>query len=265
MQQYPARSWFKAAGHKQLDFGFHFGVGCAAPVSDRYPLAPVIAAWICFAHFRGLVHRKKQSPCTIKGTVKITAKSAVTSRIRSPRCRSSYHRLYLPTTLGSPYYLSFFVQYNLHSSILGDQTMLHLRVYEEANRAIQEHKWIESEKAGRDLGVDAEQDWIGHYWRTFCRSRLVQHLRGEVFFDEFDTECFGIFSGRFEDVPGLLNVVLERIKEGAENLDLLRWACQEHVPHNPLLDVLKAADINGHRLPPPLMSKLCFQNNKEAV
>jgi len=130
--------------------------------------------------------------------------------------------------------------------------MLHLRVYEEANRAIQEHKWTESEKAGWDLGVDAEQDWIEHYWHTFCRSRFVQHLRGEVFFDEFDRECFGVFSGRFEEMAGLLNLVLERIKEGAENLDLLRWGCQARVPHNQLVEVLTVADINGHRLLPPL-------------
>jgi len=131
--------------------------------------------------------------------------------------------------------------------------MAHLRVYEEAERAIREHKWIESEKAGRDLGADAERDWVENYWRTFCRSRLVQHLRGEVFFDEFDNKCFGVFSERLEEVAELLNVVLERIKEGAENLDLLRWGCQEHVPHNQLLKVLIAANINGHRLLPPLM------------
>jgi len=131
--------------------------------------------------------------------------------------------------------------------------MLHLRVYEEAKKAIQEHRWVESEKAGRDLGADAEQDWIEHYWRTFCRSRYVRHLRGEVFFDEFDTDCFGILSVDFGEVAGLLNAVLERIKEGAENLDLIRWGYQEHVPVNQLLQVLKAADINGHRLLPPLM------------
>jgi hypothetical protein len=131
--------------------------------------------------------------------------------------------------------------------------MPHLRVYEEADKAIREHKWIESEKAGRDLGVNATRDWIDSYWRTFYRSRLVQHLRGEAFFDEFDTECFGILSERFEEVAGMLNMVLERIKEGAENLDLLRWGCQEHLPGNLLLQVLIAANLNGHRLLPPLM------------
>jgi len=131
--------------------------------------------------------------------------------------------------------------------------MPHLRVYEEAEKAIQEYKWIESERAGHDLGVDAKRDWVANYWRTFYRSRLVQHLRGEALFEEFGTECFGILLRRFGDVTGLLNVVLERIQEGAENLDLLRWGFQEHLPQNQLLEVLIAADINGHRLRPPLM------------
>jgi hypothetical protein len=131
--------------------------------------------------------------------------------------------------------------------------MPHLRVYEEADRAIQEHKWIESEKAGRDLGADARKDWIEHYWCPFYRSRLVQHLRGEAFFDEFDTKCFGIVPGRLGEAAGLLNFVLERIKDGAENLDLFRWGCEQQVPSNELLQVLIAADINGNRLLPPLM------------
>jgi transposase len=53
-QQYLARSWFKAARRKQLDFGFHFGGGCAEPVSDRYPLTPVIAACFGLHMFRWL-------------------------------------------------------------------------------------------------------------------------------------------------------------------------------------------------------------------
>lgn len=130
--------------------------------------------------------------------------------------------------------------------------MPHLRVYEEAERAIQEYKWIESEKAGRDLGIDAERDWVESYWRSFCRCLLVQHLRGEAFCEEFGAECFGVFSERFGGLKGLLNVVLERIQKGAENLDLLRWGCQERMPQNQLLQVLTAANINGHRLLPPL-------------
>lgn len=146
----------------------------------------------------------------------------------------------------------FLLNYSSPNRILGGETMPHLRVYEQAERAIQEYKWIESEKAGRDLGVDAERDWIESHWSTFCRSRLVQHLRGEAFFEEFGAECFGVVSGRFVELKGLLNAVLERVQDGAENLDLLRWGCQQHLPQEQLLQVLIAADINGHRLRPPL-------------
>ncbi|MEJ5347993.1 MAG: hypothetical protein WHS46_04810 [Desulfosoma sp.] len=34
---------------------------------------------------------------------------------------------------------------------------------------IQKHKWIESEKAGRDLGQDAVFDWIEQYAEDFRR------------------------------------------------------------------------------------------------
>ena len=35
-------------------------------------------------------------------------------------------------------------------------------------REIERHKWIESEKAGRDLGMDAVIDWIMKYADSFC-------------------------------------------------------------------------------------------------
>lgn len=130
--------------------------------------------------------------------------------------------------------------------------MLHLRVYEEAEKAIQDHKWLESEKAGRDLGVDVEREWISTHWRTYCCSRLVQHMRGDAFFDEYGAESFGIFSQSCDEPLALLDAVLEKIQQGAENLDLLCWGHQKHLPTNHLLNVLIAADINGHRLQPPL-------------
>jgi len=36
------------------------------------------------------------------------------------------------------------------------------------SREIERHKWIESEKAGRDLGMDAVIDWIVKYADAFC-------------------------------------------------------------------------------------------------
>jgi hypothetical protein len=35
------------------------------------------------------------------------------------------------------------------------------------SREIERHKWIESEKAGKDLGMDAAIDWILKYAAAF--------------------------------------------------------------------------------------------------
>lgn len=40
---------------------------------------------------------------------------------------------------------------------------------------IERHKWIESEKAGRDLGVEAVIDWIMRYADTFSDQYQQQH------------------------------------------------------------------------------------------
>jgi hypothetical protein len=45
-------------------------------------------------------------------------------------------------------------------------------------REIERHKWIESEKAGRDLGVDAMIDWIVKYADAFSE-HFPQKLRSE--------------------------------------------------------------------------------------
>jgi len=40
------------------------------------------------------------------------------------------------------------------------------------SREIERHKWIESEKAGRDLGVEAVIDWIIRYAAVFSDNYL---------------------------------------------------------------------------------------------
>ena len=40
---------------------------------------------------------------------------------------------------------------------------------------IQKHKWIESEKAGRDLGSSAIQDWIKKYAKQFRDEYKKKH------------------------------------------------------------------------------------------
>jgi len=130
--------------------------------------------------------------------------------------------------------------------------MVHLKVYQEARKAIQEHKWLESEKAGRDLGVEAERAWTESNWLRFYRARFVQHLRGKTFFEEFGPECFALVPNRLSALSDLLDAILDRVQDGAENLDLICWARKQHLPREQVLEILAALDINSRRLPPPV-------------
>jgi hypothetical protein len=46
---------------------------------------------------------------------------------------------------------------------------------ESQRREIEKHKWIESEKAGRDLGMDAAIDWIMKYADAFSDQFVREH------------------------------------------------------------------------------------------
>lgn len=129
--------------------------------------------------------------------------------------------------------------------------MNYLNLYEEAQRAIWNHKWLESEKAGRDLGVEVEKEWIQTYWHRYCRFQFAQHIRGLVFIEEFGKEYFDLGLGHLADFPHLFENILEMVQEGSENLDLIRWAMAEGHCIDQVLSVLVAIDINRHRLLPP--------------
>ncbi len=47
------------------------------------------------------------------------------------------------------------------------------------SREIERHKWIESEKAGKDLGMDAVIDWILRYADLFS-DQFGQEIRTQV-------------------------------------------------------------------------------------
>lgn len=125
------------------------------------------------------------------------------------------------------------------------------RLYEEAAKAIQEHKWLQSERAGRDLGSEAVRDWTRRHWPRFYRRRFVQHLRGEAFFEEFGAECYRLVLGGIAVSREVLETVLDKVQEGAENLELICWARHQHLPRDQVLEILKVLNINSRRLPPP--------------
>ncbi len=111
----------------------------------------------------------------------------------------------------------------------------------------QQYKWIESEKAGRDLGEVAIRRWIGEHWRGFLRHRWLEHLQGKTFWIELDPGDFGLLRTTFQASP-LIDPIIDHFKRGGENLGIILWALHNDLPMNEVLEVLLAVDVNSHRI-----------------
>ena len=121
-------------------------------------------------------------------------------------------------------------------------------VYIDGEQEALRYKWIESEKAGRDLGESAIRRWVQNHWWGYLRARWLEHLQGRRFWVELDRGDFGLLQRKFHDNTLLLDRILDRLKAGQENLDIILWAQLWGVPIEPVLQILEALDINSRRL-----------------
>jgi hypothetical protein len=121
-------------------------------------------------------------------------------------------------------------------------------VYTESEQEALKFKWIESEKAGKDLGEDAIRRWVKQHWWGYLRARWLEHLQGRCFWVELDRGDFGLLQREFHDNTLLLDRILDRLKSGQENLDIILWALNWGLPITPVLQILEALDINSRRL-----------------
>jgi hypothetical protein len=121
-------------------------------------------------------------------------------------------------------------------------------IYEDCEREAACFKWIESEKAGRDLGEVAVRTWVKQHWGGFLRARWLEHLQGKRFWIELDRDDFGLLTHRFQDKALLLDRILDRLKSGHENLHIILWAIDWNLPMADVLEILTALDINSRRL-----------------
>ena len=121
-------------------------------------------------------------------------------------------------------------------------------VYDVCEREADQFKWIESEKAGCDLGEEAIRRWVRHHWCGFLRARWLEHLQGRRYWIELDRGDFGLLLREFHDSALLLDRILDRLKAGQENLQIILWAIEWNIPIESVLQILKALDINSRRL-----------------
>jgi hypothetical protein len=121
-------------------------------------------------------------------------------------------------------------------------------VYTESEQEALRYKWIESEKAGHDLGEAAIRKWVKDHWWGYLRARWLEHLQGRRFWMELDRGDFGLLQREFHHNTLLLDRILDRLKAGQENLDIICWAQDWGIATDPVVAILEALDINSRRL-----------------
>ena len=121
-------------------------------------------------------------------------------------------------------------------------------VYVESEQEALRYKWIESEKAGHDLGEAAIRRWVQQHWWGYLRERWLEHLHGKRFWVELDRGDFGLLQKKFQDDSLLLDRILDRLKTGQENLDIILWALEWGIGMSAVRQILEALDVNSRRL-----------------
>ena len=122
-----------------------------------------------------------------------------------------------------------------------------LSVHDRGAVEAQRHKWIESEKAGCDLGEWAIRSWVRQHWNGFLREKWLEHLEGRTFWIELDHDDFGLLHRSFRN-SSLISPIVERLKAGEENLDLINWAIDDGLDMEEVFLILEVLDMNSRRI-----------------
>jgi len=125
-----------------------------------------------------------------------------------------------------------------------------LSLYDQALAEALKHKWIESQKQGRDLGDAALKDWFRRHWLPFCRVCRLEHIEGMRRWLEFAEHEFGQVYHMLLNGDLLLDRILDRMEHGYDNLEIINWGLSWGLPMPRVLELLEMIDINRARLEP---------------
>ena len=124
-----------------------------------------------------------------------------------------------------------------------------------ALREIEDHVWIESEKAKRDVRQAAVADWLKRFWWRFCRWRRIEHVEGVHRWYEFAREDFAKLLRPILENDRLVLVIIEMMKADrrkvVSDLEAIEWARDAGVPMERVIEILLDIHINVARLDPP--------------
>jgi hypothetical protein len=136
-------------------------------------------------------------------------------------------------------------------NVLIDESIECRSLCEESWREACADRWYRSEEAGCDLGEHALRQWVRRHWRGFLRARWIEHMQGYRFWVELPRSEFGLLKRRdLVDARHLLDEIIELLRCGAENLDIIRWARRTKTPAEQatVQDLLVLINVNAHRL-----------------
>src|SRR5258708_34710044 len=126
--------------------------------------------------------------------------------------------------------------------------MMKLSIWDDSQREIDCYKWIVSERAGYDLGEAAVRRWISEHWNGYLRARWLDHLYGKTFWIELDRGDFGLLQTAFQENALLLDRIMDRIKAGQENLQIIQWCIDWQISWQDVEQILTAINMNGRRI-----------------
>lgn len=111
-----------------------------------------------------------------------------------------------------------------------------------------DHKWLESQRFGEDLGLLPVRAWCLRHWQTFQRFRRIEHLFGERMIKQFPAAEFGIWRGyaRTEGTP--FDLVLGAFECCMENLEFVEWARGMRLANDDSYSFFTALDPNCVRM-----------------
>jgi hypothetical protein len=117
------------------------------------------------------------------------------------------------------------------------------------DEAMPDH-WIRSEQA--ELGAELQGAAILRPQNSYLPAQLrvcfVEHLAGVRFWPDLDRGDFGLLARAFSHRADLVNEIVERIRAGAENLDILVWAVEARQDSDAVFEILEALDVNCRQL-----------------
>jgi hypothetical protein len=120
---------------------------------------------------------------------------------------------------------------------------------EESWREACDERWYRSQEAGRDMGESAIRQWVHLHWPGFLRARWIEHMLGVRFWVELDRDEFGVLKKMPGDLRPILDDLIEQLRCGAENLNILCWSRRRPPDQQKAIrELLQLINVNAHRL-----------------